>query len=81
MNKDGVMELVQKLMDAPNTGKYTEGEVLCAFAKATTIVIAMVGTAQGDPEDTLNDVIKLIEANFDVMVTEGGFEASVVIEQ
>ena len=81
MNTESVMELVQKLMDTPNTGRYTEGEVLCAFAKATTIVIAMVGTAKGDPEDVLNDMIKLIEANFDVMVTEGTIEVAEISEQ
>lgn len=76
---DLINKMVTELMAVPK-GDATQGDVIIAFCKATALVARMIGEMRGgddEAEDTLEDMIELIESYFDtqtVIITEEYYE-------
>lgn len=72
---DRINKMVTELMAVPK-GDATQGDVIIAFCKATALLARMIGEMRGGDdaaEDTLTDMLNLIERYFDtqtVIITE-----------
>lgn len=74
-NQKLINQMVTELMAVPK-GDATQGDVIIAFCKATALLARMIGEMRGGDdaaEDTLTDMLNLIERYFDtqtVIITE-----------